>query len=65
MLYDQIGNGKSTRLREKAGDQGFWTEELFRAKLDHLIDHFGLRERALDLYGQSWGGMLAARYAAL
>lgn len=30
-----------------------------------LIDHLGLRERTFDLYGQNWGGMLAAKYAAL
>ncbi|KAK4695030.1 hypothetical protein P7C71_g2643, partial [Lecanoromycetidae sp. Uapishka_2] len=65
ILYDQIGNGKSTRLKEKMGDEDFWTEELFRAELDNLIDHFGLRKRGFDLYGQSWGGMLASKYAAL
>lgn len=64
ILYDQIGNGKSTRLKEKTGDEGFWTEELFERELDNLIDHFGLRPKGFDLYGHSWGGMLAARYAA-
>ncbi|TVY82975.1 L-amino acid amidase [Lachnellula suecica] len=53
IFYDQIGNGKSTHLREKAGDY----------ELDNLIDYLGLRA-GFDLYGQSWGGMLAARYAA-
>ena len=65
VLYDQIGNGRSTHLPEKDGDESFWTEELFRAELDNLIDHLDLRERTFDLYGQSWGGMLAAKYAAL
>lgn len=64
ILYDQIGNGKSTRLREKAGDEDFWTVELFQRELDNLIDHFGLRQKGFDLYGHSWGGMLAAKYAA-
>ena len=65
ILYDQIGNGKSTRLPEKMGDKSFWTEELFRLELGNLLDYFGLHERGFDLYGQSWGGMLAAKYAAL
>ena len=65
ILYDQIGNGKSTRLPEKMGDESFWTEELFRLELDNLLEYFGLHERGFDLYGQSWGGMLAANYAAL
>jgi L-proline amide hydrolase len=65
IFYDQIGNGHSTRLREKDGDEGFWTEELFRAELDNLIDHLDLRFRGFDILGQSWGGMLASKYAAL
>ena len=65
VLYDQIGNGKSTRLREKMGDESFWTEKLFRLELDNLVEYLGLHDRGFDLYGQSWGGMLAAKYAAL
>ena len=64
ILYDQLGNGKSTRLREKAGDESFWTESLFCAELDNLLDHFGLHARTFDLYGHCWGGMLASKYAA-
>ena len=26
IIYDQIGNGKSTHLQEKAGDEEFWVE---------------------------------------
>ena len=62
ILYDQLGNGKSTRLPEKAGDQTFWTETLFIAELENLLTH--LHIRTFDLYGHSWGGMLASRYAA-
>lgn len=43
ILYDQLGNGKSTRLPEKAGDQAFWTEELFIAELENLLTHLGIR----------------------
>ncbi|KIJ26792.1 hypothetical protein M422DRAFT_272136 [Sphaerobolus stellatus SS14] len=34
IVYDQIGNGKSTHVREKTGDGSFWTEELFCDELD-------------------------------
>lgn len=64
VFYDQIGNGRSTHLREKAGDESFWNEDLFIKELDNLVDYLGLRS-GFDLYGQSWGGMLAARYAVL
>lgn len=64
IFYDQIGNGKSTHLREKAGDETFWIEELFVKELDNLIDYLGIRS-GFDLYGQSWGGLLASRYATL
>ena len=29
VLYDQLGNGGSTHLRDKAGDGEFWTMQLF------------------------------------
>lgn len=58
--YDQIGNGRSTRLPEKGA--GFWTVELFMAELHNLIAHLGLG-RGYYLLGQSWGGMLGAEFA--
>jgi proline-specific peptidase len=64
VFYDQVGCGNSTRLREKMGDEDFWTIDLFIHELDALIDHLGLRSRGFDLAGQSWGGMLAGVYAA-
>ena len=64
VFYDQIGNGRSTHLPEKAGDEDFWSVDLFRDELDNLISHLGLKDRELDLYGHSWGGMLAATWAA-
>lgn len=66
ILYDQIGNGASTRLPEKTGDaaSSFWTESLFAQELHAVIGYFGLEERGFDLLGHSWGGMLAARIAA-
>jgi proline-specific peptidase len=64
VFYDQIGNGRSTHLREKAGDESFWNEDLFIKELDSLVDYLDLRS-GFDLHGQSWGAMLAARYAVL
>ncbi|KAL0936914.1 l-amino-acid amidase [Colletotrichum truncatum] len=58
ILYDQIGCGQSTRYPEKAGDESFWTIALFASELDNLLEHLGVNE--FDLYGHSWGGMLAA-----
>ncbi|WP_116600191.1 proline iminopeptidase-family hydrolase [Primorskyibacter marinus] len=60
--YDQLGNGRSSHLREAGAD--FWTVELFLDELDTLLDHLGLRDRYC-LLGQSWGGMLAAEHAVL
>ena len=43
ILYDQLGCGRSTHLPARRGDVDFWTEALFRAELDNLIDTLGLR----------------------
>lgn len=58
--YDQLGNGKSTRLPHKGAD--FWTVSLFLDELDALIAHLGIGDRYAYL-GQSWGGMLGAEHA--
>ena len=58
--YDQLGNGKSTRLPDKGAD--FWTVALFLEELDCLLSHLGIRDRYAFL-GQSWGGMLGAEHA--
>ncbi|KAI0199168.1 proline-specific peptidase [Astrocystis sublimbata] len=59
-----IGNGRSTHLPEKNGDEAFWTPDLFIAELDNLIAYLGLADRPIDVYGHSWGGMLVAQWAA-
>ncbi|KAI0380511.1 proline-specific peptidase [Hypomontagnella monticulosa] len=64
VFYDQIGNGRSTHLPEKSGDEAFWTVELFKSELDNLLTHLGLNNRPIDVYGHSWGGMLAAEWAS-
>ncbi|MBL0374314.1 proline iminopeptidase-family hydrolase [Rhizobium sp. KVB221] len=58
--YDQIGNGRSTRLPEEGAE--FWTVDLFLDELRNLIDHLGIGERYY-LLGQSWGGMMGAEFA--
>ena len=60
--YDQIGNGRSTHLREKGPD--FWQPSLFVEELDNLLRHLGIAG-AYHILGQSWGGMLAAEHAVL
>ncbi|KAK7962601.1 proline iminopeptidase [Apiospora aurea] len=64
VFYDQIGNGRSTHLPDKNGDEKFWSVELFKDELDNLICHLGLQARPIDVYGHSWGGMLVAEWAA-
>jgi L-proline amide hydrolase len=58
--YDQLGNGRSTHLRDKGAD--FWTVDLFKEELDNLIAHLGIAGR-YHVLGQSWGGMLTAEHA--
>ncbi len=58
--YDQLGNGRSTHLRDRGVD--FWTVDLFLAELDNLLSHLGIAGR-YHLVGQSWGGMLGAEHA--
>ncbi|KAF8845207.1 proline-specific peptidase [Paxillus ammoniavirescens] len=62
VLYDQLGNGRSTHLQEKNGDTEFWTPQLFIDELHNLLDHLGIHDD-YDVLGQSWGGMLAATFA--
>ncbi|KAJ0123919.1 proline-specific peptidase [Diaporthe amygdali] len=64
VFYDQIGNGRSTHLPEKHGDEEFWSVDLFMKELNNLLLHLGLQDRKIDIYGHSWGGMLAAEWAA-
>ncbi|KZT22310.1 proline-specific peptidase [Neolentinus lepideus HHB14362 ss-1] len=61
VFYDQIGIGRSTHLRDRGAD--FWTCDLFMDELQNLLDHLGIANN-YDLLGHSWGGMLAAMFAA-
>jgi len=62
VIYDQLGCGQSTHLRDKKGDRSFWTLDLFVAELRNLLE--GLRIETVDLLGHSWGGCIAVRFAA-
>ncbi len=59
--YDQLGNGGSTHLPERPA--AFWTPELFLDELDNLLTRLRIADDYV-LFGQSWGGMLAASHAA-
>lgn len=61
VLYDQLGGSNSTYLPDKP--QEFWTPELFMDELENLLSHLGIASD-YDLLGHSWGGMLAAQFAA-
>jgi proline-specific peptidase len=60
IIYDQIGNGKSTHLKEK--EPSFWNVELFIEELLNLLNYFGIQDD-FDLLGHSWGGILASEFA--
>lgn len=60
ITYDQIGNGRSTHLKDKPAE--FWNIGLFVKELGNLLSVLGL-EGAFDIAGHSWGGILAAEFA--
>jgi L-proline amide hydrolase len=60
VLYDQLGNGRSTHFPERGAD--FWTVELFVRELQNLVETLGLGDRH-HVLGSSWGGFLAQEYA--
>ena len=60
VLYDQIGCGNSTHLRDKPKE--FWTPELFMEELVLLTEHLGISNK-YNIVGQSWGGMLGMQFA--
>ena len=62
ILYDQLGCGESTHLRDKKGDTSFWTLDLFVAELRNLLE--SLQIKTVDLLGHSWGACIVVRFAA-
>ena len=59
ILYDQIGNGRSTRLTAK--DVSFWQIDLFVDELVNLLAHLGVQDE-FDVLGHSWGGILGLEF---
>ncbi len=60
VIYDQIGCGKSSGLKEKPSD--FWQVDIFVKEFYELIDHLGIADN-FAINGHSWGGLLAAEIA--
>ncbi|KAI0372054.1 alpha/beta-hydrolase [Pilatotrama ljubarskyi] len=60
ILYDQLGNGRFTHLRDKPAE--FWTIDLFVAELESLLVQLGIQD-TFSLFGHSWGGILGAEFA--
>ncbi|TFK50454.1 proline iminopeptidase [Heliocybe sulcata] len=59
IFYDQLGNGRSTVLTDKA--TSFWTTDLLINELENLLTHFGISDR-FNLIGHSWGAILASEF---
>jgi proline iminopeptidase len=57
VVYDQLGCGESDRPH----DPSLWRADRFVDELEALRAQLGLED--FDLYGHSWGGMLATDYA--
>ena len=65
VFYDQIGCASSTHLPQTAGNESLWQESLFIAELNNLLDCLNLRDGpGFHILGHSWGGRLAAAFAA-
>lgn len=65
ILYDSIGCGNSTPLNDMDNHDvaAFLTLSLHVYELDALIHHLGIQD-AFHMLGHSYGGFLAAHYAA-
>ncbi|MCJ1392826.1 hypothetical protein MMC18_005697 [Xylographa bjoerkii] len=62
IMYDQLGCGNSTHLKDKYGDGSFFNIQLFLDELDNLLEKLGIKDD-YDILGHSWGGMLASEHA--
>ncbi|MFC6335396.1 alpha/beta fold hydrolase [Pseudomonas sp. CCM 7891] len=60
--YDQLDNGRSTLLPDKA--PSFWSLNLFLEELDNLLDHLQISNN-YALLGQSRGSVLGCEHALL
>ena len=57
IFYDQLGCGDS----DHPSDPAMWTVDLFLEEVEVIREALGLDR--IHLFGSSWGGMLAMRYA--
>lgn len=62
IVYDQVGCGKSTHFQQTRLDTSLWTPKLFVDELENLLGELGVT--TFDLYGHSWGALLAAQVAS-
>ena len=60
IVYDQIGCGKSSLLKNKPAS--FWTVELFEEELNLMLKKLKISNKYI-LAGQSWGGILSFAHA--
>ncbi|CCL98485.1 uncharacterized protein FIBRA_00483 [Fibroporia radiculosa] len=60
VFYDQLGNGGSTFLRAKSGDN-FWEPQLFVEEFHNLVTFLGIEE--YSIVGHSWGAILGLEIA--
>ncbi|EJF61532.1 proline-specific peptidase [Dichomitus squalens LYAD-421 SS1] len=59
ILYDQIGNARSTHLPDQPED--FWNVDLFLDELENLLRYFQIQD-GYHIVGHSWGGMMASEF---
>ncbi|KAI0649017.1 proline-specific peptidase [Trametes meyenii] len=59
ILYDQIGNARSTHLPHKP--PSFWTIDLFLDELENLLAHFSVEDE-YHIVGHSWGAMMGSEF---
>jgi proline iminopeptidase len=57
--YDQLGS----HFSDQPSDTSLWTIERFVDEVDQVRTALGMDSTNFYLYGQSWGGILAAEYA--
>ncbi|KAG6886638.1 hypothetical protein C0992_003030 [Termitomyces sp. T32_za158] len=60
ILYDQLGNGLSSHLRDVPSK--FWKIDMFIDELVNVINALEIQD-SFALAGHSWGGILAAEFA--
>ncbi|MBL4602386.1 MAG: proline iminopeptidase-family hydrolase, partial [Emcibacteraceae bacterium] len=61
ILYDQLGNGMSSKFVDDINDQSTWTVEHFVKEISQIREALNLDE--VIIAGHSWGGTLSAEYA--